>query len=157
MLTEVTDIHILVVLLSIRCRNGMFLCMAVSSPEDCSKPFTLYFPGRLFNETPSQPLWKVPTTLQLMREGFSYKYPPVSIARYSFIQLSELEQCRMNIFAQGLTPQHRLRTRVLLARVRSSTPELLTLRINSPLAELQSNRLHGKWQWVRVVITQDEP
>ena len=32
--------------------------------------------------------------LQLMREGCSYIYPPLSIDRYSFIQLSELEQCR---------------------------------------------------------------
>ena len=33
--------------------------------------------------------------LQLMREGCSYTYPPLSIARYSFIQLSELEECRV--------------------------------------------------------------
>ena len=39
--------------------------------------------------------------LQLMREGCSYTYPPLSIARYSFIQLRELEQCRVNTFAQG--------------------------------------------------------
>ena len=38
----------------------------------------------------------------------------LSIARYSFIQLSELEQCRMKHFAQGLTPQHRIQIRVLL-------------------------------------------
>ena len=30
-----------------------------------------------------------------MCEGCSYTYPPLSIARYSFIQLSELEQCRV--------------------------------------------------------------
>ena len=39
--------------------------------------------------------------LQLMREGCSYTYSPLSIAMYTFIQLSELEQCRVNIFAQG--------------------------------------------------------
>ena len=39
--------------------------------------------------------------LQLMREGCSYTYPPLSIARYSFIQLSELKQCRVNKLAQG--------------------------------------------------------
>ena len=39
--------------------------------------------------------------LQLMREGSSYTYPPLSLARYSFIQLSELEQCRVNKLAQG--------------------------------------------------------
>ena len=39
--------------------------------------------------------------LQLKPEGCSYTYPPLSIARYSFIQLSELEQCRVNKLAQG--------------------------------------------------------
>ena len=39
--------------------------------------------------------------LQLMREGCSSTYPPLSIARYSFIQLSELEQCRVNKLVQG--------------------------------------------------------
>ena len=39
--------------------------------------------------------------LQLMRVGYSYTYPPLSIARYSFIQLSELEQCRVKKIAQG--------------------------------------------------------
>ena len=28
-------------------------------------------------------------------------YPPQSVAKYSFIQLSELEQCRVNKLAQG--------------------------------------------------------
>ena len=39
--------------------------------------------------------------LKLMREGCSYTYPPLSIARYSFIQLSELEQCTVKKRAQG--------------------------------------------------------
>ena len=39
--------------------------------------------------------------IQLMHEGCSYTYPPVSIARFSFIQLSELEQCRVKKLAQG--------------------------------------------------------
>ena len=39
--------------------------------------------------------------LQLMREGCLYTYPPLSIARYSFIQLSELEQCRVKKCTQG--------------------------------------------------------
>ena len=39
--------------------------------------------------------------LQLMREGCSYKYPLLSIARYSFIQLFELEQCRVKKLAHG--------------------------------------------------------
>lgn len=32
---------------------------------------------------------------------YVHKYPPLSIARYSFIQPSELEQCRVNELAQG--------------------------------------------------------
>ena len=39
--------------------------------------------------------------LQIMREGCSYTYPPLSIVSYSFIQLSELEQCRVKKRAQG--------------------------------------------------------
>ena len=60
------------------------------------------FLAELFNQTPSQVLWEASShTLQLMREGCSYTYPPLSIARYSFIQLSGLEQCRVKILAQG--------------------------------------------------------
>ena len=54
--------------------------------------------------------------LQLMREGCSYTYPPLSIARYSFIQLNELEQCSetklahgFNIAAQDSNPGYRSR------------------------------------------------
>ena len=36
-----------------------------------------------------------------MHEGCLYKYPPLSIARYSFIQLSELEQYRVKKLAKG--------------------------------------------------------
>ena len=57
----------------------------------------------LFTQTPSRLLWEASShMLQLMREGCSYTYPPLSIARYSFIQLSELEQCRVKKHAQGL-------------------------------------------------------
>ena len=34
--------------------------------------------------------------LQLLREDNSFRYPTLSVARYSFIQLSELWQRRMN-------------------------------------------------------------
>ena len=39
--------------------------------------------------------------LQLMRESCLYTYPPLSVARYSFKQLSEIEQCRVKKLAQG--------------------------------------------------------
>ena len=39
--------------------------------------------------------------LYLMRGECSFTYPQLSIARYSFIQLNELEQCRVKELAQG--------------------------------------------------------
>ena len=56
----------------------------------------------LFTQTLSRLHWEASShMLQLMREGCSYTYPPLSIAKYSFIQLSELEQCRVKKLAQG--------------------------------------------------------
>ena len=65
---------------------------------------TLHFTSLtdLFTQTPSRLHWEASShMLQLMSEGCSYTYSPLSIARYSFIQLSELEQCRVKKFAQG--------------------------------------------------------
>ena len=56
----------------------------------------------LVTQTPSLLLWEASSNmLQLLREGCSYTYPTLSIARYSFIQLSELERCRVKQLAQG--------------------------------------------------------
>ena len=56
----------------------------------------------LFTQTPSRLLWEASSNmLQLMHEGCLHTYLPLSIARYSFIQLSELEQCRVKKLAQG--------------------------------------------------------
>ena len=56
----------------------------------------------LSTQTPSRLLWEASSHMvQLMREGCSYTYSPLSIARYSFLQLSELEQCRVKQLAQG--------------------------------------------------------
>ena len=44
----------------------------------------------------------IPYSAPLMREGCSYTCPPLSIASYSFIQLSELEQCRVKKFVQNV-------------------------------------------------------
>ena len=56
----------------------------------------------LFTQTPSRLLWEASShMLQLMREGCSYTYPPLFIVSYSFKQLSELEQCRVEKLAQG--------------------------------------------------------
>ena len=55
----------------------------------------------LFTQTPSRLLWEASSLmLQLMHEGCSYTYSPLSIARYSFIQLTELEQCRVKKLVQ---------------------------------------------------------
>ena len=55
----------------------------------------------LFTQTPSRLLWEASShMLQLMREGCSYTYPPLSIASYSFIQLSELEQYKVKKLAR---------------------------------------------------------
>ena len=72
---------------------------AVSSPQR----FTLYFPDRpVHSDTISRLLWEASGhMLQFMREGCSYIYPPLSIARYSVIQLSELEQFRVKTLTQG--------------------------------------------------------
>ena len=66
---------------------------------------TLHFTSLtdLFAKSPSRLLWEASShMLQLMREGCSDTYPPLSKAKYTFIQLSELEQCRVKIFAQGV-------------------------------------------------------
>ena len=69
----------------------------------------------LFTQTPSRLLWEAYShMLQLMREGCSYTNPPLSIVRYSFTQLSELEQCRVKKLAQGFNTAARIRTRVLV-------------------------------------------
>ena len=83
-----------------------FLYGAVPSPRTAQSALHSTSLADLFNQSSPQLLLKHPATLQLMREGYSYKYPPLSIARYSFIQLSELEQCRVKILFQGSTNSH---------------------------------------------------
>ena len=54
-------------------------------------------PTDLFNQTPSQLLWETSShMLQLMRGGSYIVYQPLSIARYTIMQLRKLEQCRVN-------------------------------------------------------------
>ena len=92
-----------------------FLNSAVSNPNNCSKHFTFYSLADLFNRTWSWLLWEASshTAINTWRL-FIYKHPPLFISRYSFILLSELEQCRVTKLAQGLTWQRMIRTRVLL-------------------------------------------
>ena len=44
--------------------------------------------------------WKYSAKLQLLREDYPFAYPPMSVAKYSCIQLSELWQCGVNEFAK---------------------------------------------------------
>ena len=68
------------------CKKGMFLYSAVFRPQDRSKRFTLYSLADLFIQTPFRVLWEASShMLQLMREGCSYNYTSLSIARYSCI------------------------------------------------------------------------
>ena len=53
-------------------------------------------PADLFIPTPSRLSGRHSTTLQLQREDYSFTHLPLSVARYSFIQLSELWQRGMN-------------------------------------------------------------
>ena len=64
----------------------------------------------LFTQTPPWLLCEASShMLQLMREGCSYIYPPLYIARYSCIQLSELEQCTVKKLARGAAARIRSR------------------------------------------------
>ena len=70
--------------------KGMYLYSAVSSPLDRSMHCTLHPQADLF--TPAS-TGKHSSHAAIMREDYSLIFPPPSIARYSFIQLSEL-RCR---------------------------------------------------------------
>ena len=54
---------------------------------------------------------KHPAMLQLMHKD--YLHTPLSIARYLFIQLSELEQRRVKKLSQCLTWQHKIHIHTL--------------------------------------------
>ena len=81
------------------------LYSAVYSHKECSKRFTLFSLANLFNQTPFRLLWEVPSHVVInTRRLFVHKYPPLlTIGRYPFIQLSDLEQCKA-----CLTQQHRM-------------------------------------------------
>ena len=73
----------------------VFLYSAVSSPLDSSKRFTFFaLPGRpVHSDTNSASLGSILARQQLRAMTKSLTFRPLSIARYSFIQLSELGQC----------------------------------------------------------------
>jgi len=89
----------------------------------------------MLTQTPCRLLWETSNSmLQLIREGHSYTYPPLSIARYTFIQLRELEQWTVKKCAQDFNTEALHSNPGYRSRVWSSTPEPLRWRhINKPL------------------------
>ena len=81
---------------------GMFLYSAVSSPLDRAKRFRLFaFPHRpVHSDTNSASLGSILAMQQLRAKTKSLTFPPLSIARYSFIQLSRLRRREENENAQ---------------------------------------------------------
>ena len=75
----------------------IILYSAGSYSWDCSKRFSLYSLADIFNRIPSRLFWETYShaAINVLRI-FVHKYPPVSIARCSFILLGKLEQCRVN-------------------------------------------------------------
>ena len=70
--------------------KGMFLYSAVSSPLDRSKRFTLFaFPGRPVHSDTNMASAGSILAMQQLRNDYSLTFPPLSVARYSFIKLSQ--------------------------------------------------------------------
>ena len=74
--------------------KASFLYSAISGPLDRSKRFTVFaLPGRpVHSDTNSASPGSILATLQLRATTKSLTFPPLPIARYSFIQLSQLER-----------------------------------------------------------------
>ena len=69
----------------------------------------------MFDRTQSRHRWEAPRPGAInMQRLIVQTYPPLSVVRYSFIQLSEMKLRRMNELPKGSTQQHRIWTRVLL-------------------------------------------
>ena len=96
--------------------KGKFLYSAVSSPQDRSKRFTLYFPDRpVHPDTISVSLGSIqPYAAINARKLLVHISTTVYSQVLIFIQLSELEQCRVKKLAQGFNTAARIRTGVLV-------------------------------------------
>ena len=94
----------IVIVSNVKVKKGKFLNFIALYPVLRTIQSALHFTSLtdLFTQTPSWLLWEASIhMLELMREGCSYTYTPLSIVRYSFKQLSELEQCRVKNLAHG--------------------------------------------------------
>ena len=104
----------------------MVLYSAVSSPLDRSKRFTLSSPGRpVHSNTVLGFSWKHSRlAMQQLRNDYSLTFPPLSIARYSFIQLSRLRRREVKENAQTSKRYQRgFEPGLSRLRVRHSTTE----------------------------------
>ena len=106
-------------------KKGMVLYSAVSSPLDRSKRFTLSSPGRpVHSDSNSASLGSI-LAMQQLRNDYSLTCPPLSIARYSFIQLSRLRRREEKENAQTSKRYQRgFEPGLSRLRVRYSTTEL---------------------------------
>ena len=92
--------------------KGKFLFCAVSSPQNCS---THYFSGRLIqSHTISTSLGSMQSCFNLCVKTARIDHVPLSTARYSFIQLSELKQHRVKNFTKVWHRSTGFEPRVLL-------------------------------------------
>ena len=88
---------------SVKDHKGMVLYSAVSSRLDRSKN-ALHFPplADLFIPTPFSASLGSILAMQQLRNDYSLTFPPLSIAMYSFIQLSRLRRREVKENAQTL-------------------------------------------------------
>ena len=103
----------------LKCKRGQFFYSAVSNPQDCSKRFTLYFPGRPVQSN------TISTSLGSICCNYSKKASRTHIhhlSRHSFTQLSELEQCRVKKRAQGFNTAAQDSNPVPLSRESEALP-----------------------------------
>ena len=103
--------------------TNMIIYSAELNPLDCSKRFT---PGRLVHSDTN------PTSLRsiqlrcILRKDYLQTFPPLYIAIYSFMYMSELGHRGENENAQTLKQQQRgFETKLSQLRVQYSTAELL--------------------------------
>ena len=87
---------------------SMFKYSAVSSPLDRSKHFTLHSMAsrHVYSDTNSTALQSIQQQY-ILGEDYSFTFPPLSMARYSFIQLSGLGHRGENGNVQALKQQQR--------------------------------------------------
>ena len=76
----------------------------------------LYYLADLFNQTPFLHLETFGHAAINSQRLLVHIHSPLYVTRYSVIQLSELDQCRVKKSAQRFTPQRWIRIRVLLVK-----------------------------------------